>query len=248
MDIGAVSTLYKNESYGNAAYHCQQALEKMIKSAVLKDGTLQLTGQNMSHIPFLKIFQNQLVTKYGNKEWKEHAESDIEFTWILVLNTLKKDTWFRNLFWKLSLNIPMAEDFGNDYYYIPPEHQSSRIMSMERFNDDMRLFRYKDPSKPQGMKGTEFHVEYSELYLNRYLWHRKELKKTYQGDNLLDTVFGLLALSIIAYPHEILGRYSEDICDRNSYEWYMLQKHELKKFIDEITDAITALDNSIESV
>ena len=123
-DVAAAHVLYEHENYDNAAYHCQQALEKMIKAAILKDGTLKVAGYKMGHIPFIKIYENRLPADFKKKWKKDPTNYDSNLMYIFLLNTINSDGFLRTLLWKLSLNIPLPELIpDNDYYYIPPEYR-----------------------------------------------------------------------------------------------------------------------------
>ena len=246
---------YKN--YGNASFHCQQALEKIIKAAILKDGTLKLTGQAMGHIPFIKIYESRLPADY-KKKWRDNLTYyDNNLVNIIVLNTMKSDGFLRTLLWKLSLNIPLPELIpDNDYYYIPLEYRDPRVISLVP-NSELQLQRFKRSSTSREDEACPVHFVFTNLYLDQYRRKSQNKKKTYQDDDLLGHVLDLLHLYMIAYPHESMGRYSievGDLCDtnmgvvsRNTYEWYELQRFELKKLIDEITCAVTQLDKNLTS-
>ena len=254
-DVAAAHVLYENENYGNAAFHCQQALEKMIKAVVLKDGTLHVTAQGMGHIPFKKIYESQLPRDY-EKQWRDNriVDDGSDLTYIFVLNTMRSDGFLRILLWKLSLNIPLPE-VPNDYYYVPPEYQEPYAITLVP-DSKLQLQRYTPSSaEPPGEETEPVEFVFTSFYLDQYQWRRQNAKKTRQDDSPLAAVLSFLDLYLIAYPHEVLGRYSieidgtgddaDDSVDTNSYELYKMQKFELKKLIDEITSAVTELDEKI---
>ena len=257
-DVAAAHVLYEHENYGNAAYHCQQALEKMVKAAILKDGTLKVAGYKMGHIPFIKIYENRLPADF-KKKWKEDPTNyDSNLMHIFLLNTINSDGFLRTLLWKLSLNIPLPElILDNDYYYIPPEYRDPYVISLEP-DSKLRLRRFRrSSSKSRGEKANPVQFEFTSLYLDQCCLRRRNMKKLYQADDLLGQVLDLLNLYLIAYPHESMGRYSIEVGDlddrkmgvvsRNTHEWYKLQRFELKKLIDEIAHAVTELDKSLTS-
>ena len=229
----------------------------MIKAAVLKDGTVQATAQDMGHIPFKKIYESRLPRDH-KKQWRENhiVDDGGNLMHIFVLNTMQSDSFLRTLLWKLSLNIPLPE-VDIDYYYVPPEYREPYVIAL--VPDSKLQLRKSDlsSSKPQGEEADQVEIVFSDFYLDQYRWKRQNDKKTHQDDDLLAAVLSFLDLYLIAYPHEVLGRYSIEIggtgddgmdgVSTNSYEWYRLQKFELKKLIDEITSAVTALDESVTS-
>ena len=254
-DIVAAHVLHKHKNYGNASFHCQQALEKIIKAVILKDGTLKLTGLAMGHIPFIKIYENRLPADYKKKWLDNHIHYD-NLMYIFILNTMKSDGFLRTLLWKLSMNIPLPELIpDNDYYYIPLEYRDPYVISLVP-NSKLQLQR---SSTSQEDEAHRVQFDFTSLYLEQYQYRRKSQnkKKTYQDDDLLGNVLDLLGLYMMAYPHESMGRYSIEVGDlddrsmgvvsRNTYEWYELQKFELKKLIDEITNAVTQLDKKLVS-
>ena len=257
-DIVAARVLYEHENYGNAAFHCQQALEKMIKAAILKDGTLKLSGRAMGHIPFIKIYENQLPADYKKKLKRDPAYYCGDLTYILVLNTMNSGGFLRTLLWELSLNIPLPELIAdNDYYYIPPKHRDPYVIPFE-LDSKLRLRRLERPSsKSRGEKVNPVEFVFTSFYLDQYSLRRQSKKKTYRADDLLGQVLSLLDLYLMAHPHESMGRYSTEVGDlnnrkmgvvsRNTHEWYKLQRFELKKLIDEIARAVTELDQSLIS-
>lgn len=251
-DLEAANALFEGGNYGNAAFHGQQAFEKMIKAAVLKDGTLELTARKMAHIPFAKIYEKRLPAE--NREgWWEQIDDLSSAVWpILLLNTIKPGGFLHTLFWKMSLNIPMPGLVDDDHLDIPPEYREERVMCLE-INPDPRRPRFRHPSSTSS-KGETVEFMFSNLYLDKYQFLRQKMKNTSQIDDLLDVVLSFTNLYLLAYPHESLGRYSTSIdgtggggSNKNSFELYEIQRLELRKLIDEITSAVTALDKNMMS-
>lgn len=252
-DLEAANVLYRNKNYSNAAFHGQQAFEKMIKAAVLKDGTLNLTARKMAHVPFTRIYEKRLPARCGKEWWKQVDDLDGDAWRILLLNTIKAGSFLHTLFWKMSLNIPMPGLVDDEHLDIPPEYREERMIELE---PDSRQPKFK-LIPPTSSKSTTVPFMFSNLYLDTYQFNRRKAKSTRHTGDLLAAVLSLVALYLIVYPHESLGRYSikvdnvisgySGVPDKNSFEWYEIQKLELGKLLDEITLAVTALDESIAS-
>ena len=250
-DLKAMDLCYNEKLYGLSAYHCQQALEKAIKSAALAHN-LQINPKKIGHDVLLSMFKKMvkdLAIKKKNGLVTEAQYSYFQRTLDLLESvsgsietgtderTAKEIISAKNYFWGRSLRIKVnnnkygkfvnetkqfALDALNDTKWVDTPN-AWKCASDVRAADLNRLV-----NKLHRDFGQNINIKKTELYILH--WFVPHI---------------LTALKII--PHEEYGRYPGSLKGLSRKELYRRKHKALRQLQFKVKIAINDLDKNIRN-
>ncbi len=248
QDIKGMEVCCRNRLYGASAYHCQQALEKIVKFAVVK--------YDLSDKPVDLL--NHDVIKGLLKQWKESlpveeawAKGALELALKLLVALGKSPRWTgrrsvtdkggdipspKDALWAESLGVPLdspklTEMSGETS--MPPMSLLEKFYARHLPKEAKDIVADVVGAEKKG--GRESAILTAYLKPSKLLWAKfKKTNKPHAGHKRLDkkTAEECLFLWILANldtllkvtPHEEYGRYPGVLCKKSRTQWYSEHK------------------------
>lgn len=222
-DLRAMDVCYNQQLYGISAYHCQQALEKAVKSAALSLN-LNIDPKKYGHDVLCSLLERTVKKVTSKKQKRSISKEQKEFLLRTVEicravnGTIEIDTdenakeiiAAKEYFWGNSLKIKVSntkyEQFVNETKKPMDESSQKRLTARVVANKH----RIKDPGQ------------------RLLFWSQPHI---------------VTILSIT--PHEEYGRYPGSLCGRTRKEWYRRKHNTLHQLECNVKCAINDLNENV---
>ena len=204
--------LFKNEDFGNSAYHMQQCLEKHTKSLILK----YKISNNLikSHMPIHSLTV-ELIKKCRTQQNKQNSYA-VRKRLLEMLSLLEKveacsyqNEELKILIWKQSLGIPNSIEENKKLEDL--KHKAMKPINIANYTKD----EYKELKAEIKQNKTLKQCEYF-LYLFRL-------------DKFIEIILRV-------FSHETIGRYPIKINGKNSANLYIEYKDGLENLLNDAND------------
>ena len=257
QDIKVMQWCYDKGYYGASAYHCQQALEKVVKSMVVK---YQLVDNpvRLNHDLMRKLLREWKKKSSSHNKWADNA---IEISCGIVDEIAKGSRnsagkagtaragsalSLKEWMWAYSLGIPVprsaVETLCNKIE--PPPLQLLAKFLDRHFakKDKNRILKKLKMARDKNDEGGIIATAHQECvailwsdFQERYKPHaaRKRLPSEAAEPCLLLWVLANLDTLLRVIPHEEYGRYPGVLCEKSYTQWYT-----------ERADGLSALETS----
>lgn len=241
-DLMAMKACYSERLYGISAYHCQQALEKAVKSVVVYHGLpvdVKGLGHNVLHKMFVKMMPKMTITceqKLYNQRVVKLIESvgrNVQLT--TGINTNDCDLATKDFFWGYSLGINVSskrlENFLND---TKPIMSSAVNKHMPGVIDSV----LKMPGRMEPKRFDELLEEVHKSLSQKFSISNPELR-------IWCWTLPHLLTFIKITPHEEYGRYPGHTLGKKRDKWYKIKHRFLRKLEFEVEYAIDCLRQNV---
>lgn len=241
-DLKAMKACYDQQLYGISAYHCQQALEKAVKTAFIYHN-LPVDAKRLGHNVLYKMFDTLIPKIPTSDEHKlynsqvvrllESAGKNIQIdTNRNIDNNNRSST--KDFFWGQSLGIDVHND---DLENFLKKMQSPMVSAVNEhlprlLNNFPRL---KNIPPDNFDEFIEFAHDYTGQKLNV---NRPELRIWYWT---LPNIPTMLKIT----PHEEYGRYPGRTYGKQREEWYKTQCKHLYNLESDVKRAIVRLYKNV---
>ena len=208
-DLSASFLLYRDNDYGNAAYHMQQALEKQVKSVIIKMGAdkyLNLT--NLGHYPLPSIINE--AAKAFDVIFEQYSKNTFVISLCMMLKRFKQFGEFFKIFkkneykitlWKDSLNIKITENENNKFN-----------KELNAFISQLNMGDFSNVVKPQNYDKT----------------------KIITAVAIMEVIRLSTKLLLYTFPHESIGRYPIAINNISSVLLYNKHHKDLEQLLKQV--------------
>lgn len=248
-DLRAMDVCYNEKLYGVSAYHCQQALEKAIKSAAFSHN-LKIDPKMLGHDILLGLFKKTVKgLSSGKKKGSVTKDQNIYFQRIINLlksasgpvqidndNKTTNYTMFaKNYIWGNSLGIKTK---NKKFEKFVVETLEPAIAAM----NDAKWIRITDVWKiGPNMKSADLDRLVNLLY--RIIGQQSKIKKP----ELRIFTWTLPHISTILNitPHEEYGRYPGSLCGITRKDLYSCKRKALRKLEFDVRNVIEDLDKNV---
>lgn len=241
-DRKAMKVCYNRRLYGISAYHCQQALEKAVKSAVVYHNLpidVKKLGHNILYKMFDKLATKTIVTE-AEKQYNNMIVKLLEGVGRNVQlnsdnNMATTDVPTKDFFWGHSIGIEVHNEDLEKFLKSAQEPMLSAVnermprlldvvtMSNQRIGPDdfNKLIEYAHNTLPQQLK-----IDKPDLRI--WYW-------------ILLHLITILKIT----PHEEYGRYPGIMYGKKREDWYRLQHKQLKDLERDVDRAVVFLRKNV---
>ena len=241
-DLKAMEVCYNSHLYGISAYHCQQALEKAAKSAVVYHNLpidVKKLGHNILYKMFDKLATKTAVTE-ARKEYNNMIVKLLESVGRNVQlnsdnNMASTDVPTKDFFWGYSIGIKVHNGDIEKFLNGAQEPMLSAV------NERMPRLLDVITASNQRMGPDDFNklIEYARDTLPQQLKIGKpDLRIWYW-------IFLHLITILKITPHEEYGRYPGIMYGKKREEWYTMQHEDLKKLEDDVVQAVDFIRKNV---
>ena len=239
-DLEAMKVCYDRQLYGISAYHCQQALEKAVKSAVVYHN-LPIDVKKLGHNILHKMF-DQHATKTAVIEADKQSNNMI----VKLLDGVGRNVQLNGNNTMVGTNVPTKDFFWGYSIGINVHNEDiekflegTRAPMMSAVNE--RMPRLLDiATLGQHMSSDDFNefIECAHNTLAQLKIDKPDLRIWYW------ILFYLITILKIT-PHEEYGRYPGVMHGKKREDWYRLQHKDLEKLECEVVHAIDFLRKNV---
>ena len=240
-DLKAMKVCYDHQLYGISAYHCQQALEKAVKTAVIKHN-FPIDAKKLGHNVLYKMFDT-LIPKIPTSDEQKLYNTQV----IRLLESAGKNTQLytngnvasnnastKDFFWGQSLGIDVHNDNLEKFL---KKMQSTMVSAVDeclpKLLDNISTLKNMPPDDFGELVefmydeiGKKFNVKKPELCI--WCW-------------TLPNIPMMLKIT----PHEEYGRYPGYTCGKKREEWYKKQCKVLYNLESDVKHAIASLHKNV---
>lgn len=242
-DIRVMRLCHQNRHYGAAAYHCQQALEKIVKFAVVKYGLMDDPAE-LNHDVLRRLFKKWVDAAPPRQGWSANAIRE-SFELLKEVSRSSRSTsrlrgaapggepTVRDYLWADSLGLPISRRVLDEFrsrISAPPESILKEFLThyFTKKASNRILKAVRGAMKENGKEGAIQAAHYAcvaivwEEFQRRYKPHagRKRLSRQEAEACLLLWVEANLDTLIKVIPHEEYGRYPGTWDGKPRAFWY----------------------------
>ena len=242
-DIRVMRLCHRNERYGAAAYHCQQALEKIVKFAVAKYGLMDDPAE-LNHDVLRRLFKKWVDVSPPRRGWPASAIRE-GFELLKEIGRSSRSTsrlrgaapggepTTRDYLWADSLDLPISKRVLDEFrsrISAPPESILKEFLThyftKKARNKILKAVRVatKEGGKEAAIQAAHYACativwrEFQRLYKPHA--GRKRLSRKEAEACLLLWVQANLDTLVKVIPHEEYGRYPGTWSGRSRAKWY----------------------------
>lgn len=234
-DLKAMEICYKKKLYGISAYHCQQALEKAVKSAIIYH-RIPVDTKALGHNVLHKMFDKMIPEMSIPEEQKEYNQKVLKLLKSVGQNvqfetnqdTMGDNVTTKDFFWGQSLGINFPNKNLEEFL---EETDPSMVDAVTKFPPPLLVLTAK---VGQSMTSDDFDglIDYALNNLKLKIKISKpELRLWYWA---LINIITILKIT----PHEEYGRYPGIVRGKQREEWYHRNCKNLGKLESDVRRAI----------
>ena len=240
-DLRAMQVCYDQQLYGISAYHCQQALEKAVKTAIVYHDLpidVKKLGHNVLH-KMLHIFTTKIPSNGDHKSYNEQAVKLLESVGRNMQlhtdeNMATNDVPTKDFFWGYSIGINVHNENLEKFIkgaqtpmISTVSKQLPNLLDIVSNVNDMQPDSFDELIKSVHANiGQKFNVTKQELRI--WCW-------------ILPDIITMLKIT----PHEEYGRYPGMMHGKKREEWYKIQHEYLYKLESDVTRSIVRLRKNV---
>lgn len=216
-DLKGMEICYKKELYGLSAYHCQQALEKAVKAAVIYHN-IPVDPKTLGHNILYKMFEKMISEIPIDKEHKEYNHKIVQLLKSVGQNvqfetdavTVDNNTLTKDFFWGQSMGIEVAnkdlEEFLEKIEKLTADATNKSSLPLLSFMSKWG----------QSIQSNNFEE------LIEYISNDPKLKFKISKPELRLWNWALcnILTILMIIPHEEYGRYPGTVNGKQREEWY----------------------------
>ena len=222
-DLRAMDVCYNQQLYGISAYHCQQALEKAVKSAALSLN-LNIDPKKYGHDVLYSLLKRTVDKLTSRKRKRSIPQEQKTF----LLRTVE-------ILGAVSGTIEIDTD----------ENTKEIIAAKEYFWGNSLKIKVRNTEYEKFVKETKKPVDrFSEERLRADVVANKHRIKD-PGQRILFWSRPHIVTILSITPHEEYGRYPGSLCGRTRKEWYRRKHNTLHQLECNVKCAINDLNENV---